>query len=72
MNLKRKTNVVTEISFKILPRKIKKALPSWPYIMSNEARMSFYFFPQKAASKTDKEELKDTSMEEEEKHLHDA
>lgn len=34
--------------------------------MSNEARVSFCFFPQKAASKTGKEELKDLSMEEEE------
>lgn len=33
--------------------------------MSNEARVSFCFFPQKAASKTGKEELKELSMEEE-------
>lgn len=37
----------------------------WPYIMSSEVRVSFYFFPQKAASKTGKEKLKDLSMEEE-------
>lgn len=35
--------------------------------MSNETRMSFYFFPQKAVSKTGKEELKHLSREEEEK-----
>lgn len=33
--------------------------------MSDEAKVSFYFFPQKVASKTGKEELKDLSMEEE-------
>lgn len=37
--------------------------------MSNEARISFYFFTQKAASKTGKEELKDLSMEEGEAEL---